>query len=600
MISPNSRIPLFIVIAALAVLAAIGYLILKRDKPEEDFSVQKMIRYPERGLITDRHGKILVGNTVEYDLLVIPEQVTADLDTGRFCQLLGISKQGFERRLRASRRYSNSKISAFEKGIPERRIAAIRKALPGYPGFYGRLRTLRHYPDSVAAHVLGFANRVSPQALKGTFGYSRPGERAGRSGLESIYDSLLRGKTGVSWSRIDSLGRNLGPMDNGSRDIPLVRGKRLRLGIDLDLQKFAEQLLQTKVGSVVAIDPATGEILAYLSSPGYNPNLLSGPKTEENLRDLRKDSLHQLMNRPIRSRNAPGSSLKPVIALIALQQGLIKPTDIFFCPQYYMAGDRRVNCEHFDGRVNLRKGIAQSCNTYFCHLFEKQMASDPAGVAASYTDWRRALALFGLGSTLGVDLPRELGGQIPPTQLFDRRHGAGNWTANDIISLGIGQGELEVTPLQLANIQCILANRGHYFTPHLLRTVAGKKPGRREWTEKHVVPIDAAHFTPVLDGMQDAVETGTALGIRIPGIVFCGKTGTVENTRGKSHSIFAGFAPRDNPKIAIAVVVENAGYGASYAAPIASYLVERYLTGKVSKPAGQVQWMIDQNLLPYR
>jgi penicillin-binding protein 2 len=588
---------IFLFITVLALTWSLRYVREEEKNIQEAFITRKEIRYPERGLITDRHGNILVGNETQYDLLVVPAEV-GRIDTGRFCRLLGISRWEFDRQLQIAGKFSLHKTSVFKKQVSIERMTVLRNELAAYPGFYERQRTIRRYPDSVAAHVLGFANIISPQTLKGTYGYSQPGEPAGRSGLEAVYDSLLRGKTGTGYIRFDPEGHYLGAFDEGRMDTPVVAGKSLITGIDLELQLLAEKLMKNKVGSIVAIDPSSGEILTYLGSPDYDPNLLSGLQTTANLRTLRNDSLHRLMNRPVRSRISPGSSLKPVIALIALQQGIIKPTDVFFCPQYYMAGERRLACEHFDGRVDLRKGIAQSCNTYFFNVFNRQMASNRAGARASYEAWRTSLSLFGLGNRLGVDLPGETPGYLPPASFYDKMYETASWSANDIISLGIGQGELEVTPLQLANTQCIIANRGYYFTPHLLSATTDTTLPQPQWTEKHVVPIDTNHFTPVIDGMQDAVENGTAAGIRIPGIIFCGKTGTVQNSRGKSHSVFAGFAPRNQPKIAIAVIVENAGYGASYAAPIASYLVEKYLTGKITKPAGQVEWMTAQNLLP--
>ncbi|MXV14272.1 penicillin-binding transpeptidase domain-containing protein [Hufsiella ginkgonis] len=592
------RMLLPVVIAAFAALLGMCcYFRFFKHAANNQYLIRQEVLYPERGLITDRNGKLLAINETRYDLMVIPARVRS-MDTARFCRLLGITRRQLRKRLRKAAAYSYHSASAFLKSIPEKQMMTIIGQLADFPGFVERVRAVRRYPDSVAAHVLGFANMISPQALKGARGYSRPGEAAGRSGLELAYDSLLRGKRGVRYYQVDSFGRSRGSWEECAHDTLATPGRRLVTGIDLDLQKLAETLMKNKVGSVVALDPATGEVLAYLSFPAYDPNLLSGPETRDNLQKLRKDPLHPMLNRPVQSRNAPGSSLKPVMALVALQQGLITPDDVFFCPQYFMAGAHKVNCEHFDGYTRLRKGIAQSCNTYFCNVFQKQMTANDAGTRASYDDWRAQLSLFGLGNKLGLDLPNEKGGLLPESAFYDHVNGRDNWGPNDIISLAIGQGEMEVTPLQLANMQSIIANRGYYFTPHLVRMTGDQKPGHAQRIEKHLVPIDAAHFETVIDGMQDAVETGTAAGIRIPGVILCGKTGTVENTKGKSHSIFAGFAPRQNPKIVIAVVVENAGYGASYAAPMASYLVEQYLSGKVTKPKEQVDWMISQNLLP--
>jgi penicillin-binding protein 2 len=312
-----------------------------------------------------------------------------------------------------------------------------------------------------------------------------------------------------------------------------------------------------------------------------------------------KDPYKPFLVRPIQAYYPPGSSFKPVDGLIALQEGLITPTTSFFCPHYYQAGNHRVACEHFDGPTNLTKGIAVSCNTYFCYTFDKLINKDGyQNRRNAFLDWRSRVTAFGLGTKLGIDLPSEKKGNVPTDTHYDKIFGKGRWRSSSIISLAIGQGELLATPLQLANIECIIANRGYYYTPHLIKAIGDRKVVKPEFKMKHDVGISPQHFEPVINGMQQVVESGTAYNAGIKGIIMCGKTGTVQNPHGKNHSVFVAFAPRDNPKIAIAVVVENAGYGSSFAAPIASYIVEKYLTDSISKPRAEVEYMRDLNLLP--
>jgi penicillin-binding protein 2 len=306
-----------------------------------------------------------------------------------------------------------------------------------------------------------------------------------------------------------------------------------------------------------------------------------------------------LNNRPIQGRYSPGSSFKPLDGLLALQEGLITPSTTFFCPGYYMAGNLMVRCEHVDGATNLAQAIKMSCNTYFCNVFEKLMnRNGPKQTRASFLDWREKVERFGIGKLLGIDLPNERAYKLPTAERYDKEFGKNRWRSSSIISLAIGQGALDVTPLELANIECIFANRGYYYTPHLIRAIGDKKIEKPEFSERHDVGIDVRHFEPIIDGMQQVVESGTAYNARIPGIIMCGKTGTVQNPHGKNHSVFVAFAPRENPKIAIAVIVENAGYGSSYAAPIASYMIEKYLTDSISRPMAQLEYIRNMNLMP--
>jgi penicillin-binding protein 2 len=384
---------------------------------------------------------------------------------------------------------------------------------------------------------------------------------------------------------VDSRGKYKGKYANGIYDTAAVAGQRLTSSLDLDIQKFGEQLMKNKVGSIVAIEPTTGEILCYVSSPTYDPNLLVGRERGNNAAKLYEDPYSPFFIRPIQAKYPPGSSFKPLSALIALQQDVISPSTTYFCPGYYTAGNRRIKCNNGEahGLVDLSSAVAKSCNGYFMMVFQKLV--DRYGTKKAeetYTKWRADVAKFGLGARLDLDMPGESRGNIPTALHYDNVYKHGGWRSSTIISLAIGQGELLATPLQMANLECIIANHGYFYKPHLIKAIGTENVIKKEYVERNYVGIDSVNFEPVINGMQAVVETGTAIRSKIPGIIMCGKTGTAQNPHGDSHSIFVAFAPRDHPKIAIAVVVENSGEGAHWAAPIASFIVEKYLRGKVT------------------
>lgn len=562
--------------------------------------IRQKIIFPARGPILDRNGKILVQNEPVYDITVIPREVKP-FDTLEFCRLLGIDKAGFDKRLAKARKYSPYRESIFEKQLSIQQYAPLGERMGEFPGFDVQLRTIRTYPDSTAAQFLGYISEVNDQDIERSGDYYRPGDYIGRTGVEKSYENILRGQRGVKMQMVDSRGVFQGEFAGGKLDTPAVAGEQLTSSLDANIQKLGEALMHNKVGSIVAIEPSTGEILSFVSSPTYDPNLMVGRQRGNNIAAMYKDFYRPLLVRPIQAYYPPGSSFKPLNALIALQEGIINPQTTYFCPHYYQAGNHRVGCEHFDGVTDLRKGISQSCNTYFCNVFAQLMNKDGGGhhTEATYTNWRASVNKFGLGIKLGLDLPHERRGFVPSAKYYDNHYRRDHWRANTIISDAIGQGEMIATPLQMANIECTIANRGFYYTPHLIKAIGGRKVTKKEYTARNYVGVDSAYFNPVIDGMQDVVERGTAADSRIPGIVMCGKTGTAQN-RGKNHSIFVGFAPRDNPKIAIAVIVENGGFGASWAAPIASFIVEKYLTNSISRrPSGinPVKYM-NANLLP--
>ncbi|GAC1301236.1 MAG: penicillin-binding protein 2 [Mucilaginibacter sp.] len=559
---------------------------------------RQVIKYPSRGAILDRNGKILVQNQILYDITVIPKQVKP-FDTVEFCKLLGIEKATFYKQWAKAVKYSPSLSSIFEKQISAETFASIRERLSEFPGFDSSPRYLRVYPDSVAAQFLGFIGEVTDRDIKRSNGYYHPGDYIGVTGVEKAYENVLKGQRGVENQMVDSRGRRKGSYANGLFDTAATPGQRLTSSLDIRIQRLGEKLMKDKVGSIVAIDPSTGEILCFVSSPTYDPNLLVGRERGNNAAKLYNNPYSPMLIRPIQAYYPPGSSFKPLSALIALQEGIITPQTTYFCPHYYMAGNHKVNCEHFDGVTDLRKGIAMSCNTYFCNVFDRVMSKNgPKGTRNTFLNWRDDVNKFGFGVKLDVDLPNERRGNVPTALHYDKIFGENHWRSSSIISLAIGQGELLSTPLQMANIECTIANHGYYYRPHLIKAIGDKQISKAEYVQKNYVGIDSGYFEPVIDGMQQVVESGTAAAARIPGIVMCGKTGTAQNPHGKNHSIFVAFAPRDHPKIAIAVIVENAGYGATYAAPIASYIVEKYLKDTISKSSGEVEYIMNKNLLP--
>lgn len=561
--------------------------------------LRRFIQYPARGPILDRNGKILVQNEPVYDVMVIPRQVKP-FDTLEFCNLVGIDKAGFDKRFTKALKYSPYRQSIFEKQLSVRMYAALQERLSDFPGFFVQPRTVRSYPDSTAAQFLGYIGEATDRDIERSSGYYRPGDYIGVTGVEKAYEKELRGQRGVQNLMVDSRNVPKGHYANGAYDTAAVAGEQLISSLDMRIQKLGEKLMTNKVGSIVAIEPATGEILAFVSSPTYDPNLMVGRERGNNVARMYKDPYNPFLIRPIQAYYPPGSSFKPLDALIALQEGIITPQTTYFCPHYYQAGNHRVGCEHFDGPTDLRKGISQSCNTYFCYVFDRLINKNGGGkkTEMAFTDWKANVNKFGFGVKLGLDLPNERRGFIPTAKFYDNRFHKNRWRSSTIISLAIGQGEMLSTPLQMANVECTIANHGFYYTPHLIKQIGDKKIDKPEFNKRNYVGVDAEYFEPVIDGMQDVVDHGTAAASRIPGIIMCGKTGTAQNPHGKNHSIFVGFAPRDNPKIAVAVIVENGGYGASWAAPIGSYIIEKYLRDSITRPKAEVDYIINKNLLP--
>ncbi len=543
----------------------------------------KKTQFPPRGLIYDRNHTLLVYNKPAYDIALIMREIR-DLDTTAFCKALDISKSYFVNRIseikdrRKNPGYSSYTPQLFMTQLGIKDIATIQQSMYKYPGFYIQNRTLREYAFTSATHVLGSIGEVSRAKIEADDYYNQ-GDYAGRDGIEYTYEEQLRGEKGVEILLRDAKGRIKGKYENGKEDIAPKAGQNLTLTLDAKLQELANKLLNGKVGSVVAIEPKTGEILAMVSNPTFNPSLLSGRQRSKNYMQLVRDPTKPLMNRATQAQYSPGSSFKPIQALVCQQMDGINEATIFSCngPE-----SSPVKCTHHHGSpVGLLSAIEQSCNPYFWNTFRVTLEKNGYGekniyFRKNYKNWEELIRSFGYGSKFtGSDIYEQSRGNIPSEKFFDKVYGLTGWRAITIRSLAIGQGEVLTTPLQLANAMTVIANEGYYITPHLNKSDSMK-------TKIHQVKIDKKYFAVVNEGMWRVFEFGTGKGSKIADISMCGKTGTVQNSHGKDHAFMVGFAPRENPKIAIAVVVENAGFGATYAAPIFSLLVEQYLKGKIA------------------
>ncbi len=551
-------------------------------------TISREIEYPSRGLLYDRKGRILVHNVPQYDLMVTYRLVDPDMDTLKFCKLLGISKQEFVHRIDkdwSDNRYSKYVPYNFIKNIPADVFQRFQEHLYEFPGFNPQVRFYREYPHHSAAHILGFINEVDDKILKDSGDIYTLGDYIGVSGIEKYYEKVLRGTKGISVTLRDNKGNKIKNL-NRSFNKPPKSGADLTLSLDLSLQEYAESLFAHKTGGLVAIEPRTGEILAMVSSPGYDPNDLAiNQRDRDVLQQLQSDSLKPFFNRSIMAAYPPASIFKSVVALIAMQEGAIQPNTVGRCPGYYKFEEFIYHCHHHPKPWNVKIALEYSCNSYFFQAFRNIIEQfgfehHDAGLDV-FVDY---LYDFGLGHTLGLDIEGEVSGFIPTSKYYDKLYPRYKWKSTYIMSIGIGQGELLLTPLQMANLAAIIANRGKFITPHFIRRIGSKDEGiPDEFRNYHVVPVDTAYFTPVIEGMRRAVQSGTARRGKIPGIVVCGKTGTSQNPHGKDHSVFFAFAPEKNPKIAIAVLVENAGFGGVVATPIASLVIEKYLKGEIKR-----------------
>lgn len=583
---------IFIVIAVIY-LIRLFYIQVIDDKYKLDANnnvLRYNTEYPSRGLVYDRNGKLLVYNEAAYDLMVIPRQAKG-VDSIELCKFLGITPEVYSERLRQAKAYSKFKPSVFDKQFSPAAYAAIQEKMYKFPGFFFQKRTLRYYPQITAAHMLGYVGEVDEKIISKN-PYYKMGDYIGISGIEKSYEEVLRGKKGVKIVMVDVHNRTKGSFQDGLYDTAAVGGLNVISSIDAELQLYGEKLLQNKRGSIVAIEPSTGEILTLISSPAYDPNLLVGRERAKNYGKLAKDTLKPLFNRAIMASYPPGSTFKMAVALVAMQEGVLNSESRLPCS--FTVGGKSVHCHPHPSPANVTTSIQYSCNPFYCRAFVNTVGKYKTA-AEGYQVWKDHMNSFGFGVKLNTDVANELKGFIPAVEYFDRYHGKGRWKGVSIYSLGIGQGEVGVTPLQMANYAAILANRGYYYIPHLVKGIENGDIDER-FKQRHYTTVDAKHFMPVVEAMHLVVEAGTARGGKIPGIPFCGKTGTAQNPHGKDHSIFIAFAPKDDPKIAIAVYVENAGFGATYGVPIASLMIEKYLTDTIKRPELEKR-MIETNLL---
>ena len=558
----------------------------------ENQSLRNVTQYPARGLMYDRNGELLVYNEAVYDLMVIPRMVK-DLDTDYFCHAVGITRQSFNERMEKAYKFSPYSASIFMKQISKEDFGRWENLLYRFKGFYVSKRTLRLYGKPIAAHVLGYVGEVNDQEIKEDR-YYKQGDYIGKSGLEASYEKELRGIKGKKIMHVDVHNREIGPYMHGQMDTLPREGMNLYTTLDAELQEYAEMVMANKRGCIVAIEPSTGEVLTLLSAPCYDPNLLVGRIRGENFARLSSDISKPLFNRALQAKYPPGSIFKVAQAMIALHLGVITPTTGFVC-------DKIIGCHGHPSARSVQEAIKMSCNPYFYYTYRRVIQQGKYKNAAKdsqygLTVWHDYMLRFGFGQRLGIDLPNVKAGNIPDTAFYNRWYGKNRWSFITIYSNSIGQGEVEVVPLQMANLACIVANRGYFYTPHLVRYYGPDSTKNPAFYEKHETGIERQYFDIAARGMYDVVHGagGTAHKADVPGLDVCGKTGTAENY-GNDHSVFIAFAPRDNPKIAVAVYVENAqGGGGTWAAPIASLIIEKYINGEVKRKEFE-KYYIDVN-----
>ena len=554
--------------------------------------------YPERGYIYDRNQKLLVSNQPVYDLMAIPENITR-FDTLELSKILGVPKTELKKQIKTAKTFSVKLPSIIVGKISKERNAVIQEKIWKYQGFFLQKNSVRNYPVPIASNLLGYVSEVNKNDMKRD-NYYRLGELIGRQGIEEYYESFLRGRKGKKFFQKDRFNRIIGSYEEGKYDVPKEGAQNLILTIDSELQRYGEELLKNKRGGIVAIEPRTGEVLSLVSAPGYDPSILVGRKRSKNYRKLALDTLAKpLFDRGLQAQYAPGSPFKTINALVALQEGVIDDKTAYLCQKgHYYARGMFMECHCRPGtKNNLLSGIYRSCNTYFANTYRRIIDRSGENVEEGMNIWNSHLKSFGLGNYLGYDLPVGKKGFIPDADYYNYWYKKGGWKSATVVSNAIGQGELLTTPIQMANFTAAIANRGYYIQPHFLKSVSNGVLDKVY--EKKPTSIDSIHFEKVIEGMFQVVERGTARVAKIRGVEMCGKTGTVENfmkidgvkTQMTDHSIFIAFAPKDDPKIALAVYVENGYWGARWAAPIASLMIEKYLNGSVKR-----KWLEDRML----
>jgi penicillin-binding protein 2 len=578
-------------------------------------SIQRQVIFPERGALIDRNGEMILNNRLYYNLYVTPKALPQNLDTFRICKILGVTDSNFRETYRRARNkeLNSSKSILLYKDLSPERVAALQELIYEFAGFELREHAIRHSPFSCGGLVIGYTGEISASMLeKARYSSLQKGDYVGITGLENSYEEILRGNLGVKYLTKDKFNRVNGSYKNGELDTAAGKGTDLELYLDIKLQQYAEKLMANKLGSLVAIEPSTGGIISMVSAPSFDPNTLNAQDRSVKMMKMLNDATKPLFNRATLAGYPPGSTFKPFTALVALDEGVATANTGYPCGGRYSTCGGKIDCTHAGGghAANLSNAMANSCNSYFCHMYKLAIDNPRIGDKNKAFDaWRDYMIKFGFGLPTGVDLPTEKGGFIPTRQLYDKKYN-GDWNACTNAMIGMGQGEIVVTPLQIANAMCLIANKGYYYTPHFVKSIGGnpKHEKLKKYLSKHTpVHIPDTAFQSVHDGMEKVVTNGTAKVAKIPNVRVCAKTGTVENywiingvkTKLKNHSMFVAFAPRENPKIAVAVAVENSGYGATWAGPIASLVIEKYLTDTIPKNRKALEAkMFNSNVIP--
>lgn len=582
---------LIVLLVVGAIVGRLFYIQLIDDRYKDmaaNNALRHVVQYPPRGEVRDRNGEFIVQSREAYDLMVIAREIPKEgFDTMRMCRVLGMEKAELIKQL--TRAKTRSRVPMMITNQLSKEVK-LRFDECNFRGFYTVYRTIRSYPRRIGGNLMGYVGEINAEQLRKRPEY-RAGDYIGISGLESAYEEVLRGKKGVKINEIDNHGVIKGSFRDGMYDSLPIPGRSLVCTIDAELQELAEELMEGKVGSVVAIEPSTGEILLMVSSPTYDPNDLVGKNLRLNYNKLLRNLQRPLYNRAVSSHYPPGSTFKLVQGLIGLQEGVLKPSYRYPCAGgYTYAAGRKMKCHPHPSPLDLRAAVANSCNAYFCYVFRDIIDNKKyENVKAGLDVWTDYVRSFGFGRTLDSDFANETRGYVPTSEFYNRVY-RNSWKSQTIISLSIGQGELGCTPLQMANLAAIIANRGYYYIPHIVRSVEGVDSLEQRFYEKQYTKVDAEHFEPIVEGMWQGVNVaGTSTRAAVAGLDICGKTGTAQNPHGRDHSTFLSFAPKDDPKIAISVYVENGGFGATIALPIASLLIEKYLTDTITRP-----YMIDQ------
>jgi penicillin-binding protein 2 len=552
----------------------------KRQADEN--AIREITIHPARGFIYDRNDSLLVYNDAAYDLMVVPKELRA-FDTMELCRVLDMDIEDVRKKIDKAAKYSGSVPSLFKQQISKEDYGYLQEKMSEFPGFFVQSRTLRSYPQPIAAHILGYVSEVDEQDVEND-SYYRMGDYIGKSGIEKAYESVLRGVKGKRKVLVDVHNREMGSYNNGEDDIVAVPGTSIWSTLDMQLQRYGEELMAGKRGAIVAIEPKTGEILCLVSSPNYDPNLLVGTARPKNYGKLVTDPEKPLFNRALQAAYPPGSTFKLANGLIALQDHIITTSSVYSCSGGgYHIGSHVVHC-HNCGGLNIYSAIQRSCNTFFCRAYYNILSNRTKykNIDEAYTAWLDYMSSMGFLQVFDTDLPYELKGRIPTAEYFDKKYN-NSWNGNTVVSMGIGQGEAAVTPLQMANMLAVIANKGYYIRPHVVRAIGNRDSLNTQFSNKIYSKIEPRHFETVLQGMKQVVTAGTGRGAQIPGIEVAGKTGTAQNPHGRDHSVFALIAPANDPQIVIFCLVENGGFGATVACPIASLMAEFYLNRKVER-----------------